>query len=214
MGCLPYEQVNAGFQPSTVQWKHQLVTWLHWCQAPTLCPWWSRTPRAWWMPGWSFHKISYDSSCTQKIVWVNSTNTWDKLRSSLLDSLRSNEFWQLWFDRVQQRCCSCVRSRADVPEGSCAANALMLLQCWWCHTWIGGISGPPWIPKESQSITLFKQRNPLSTMKQKLASGHIWHIYAHKLRIHIIYTSIHKACKWTTFFLHPSKLLRFSNFHI
>lgn len=70
---------------------------------------------------------------------------------------------------------------------------------------------------DSKGITKhnsFQTKEPTFYNETKIGAVDTYDIYAHKLCIHIISTSIHKTCKWTTSLLDPSKLLRFSNFDI
>lgn len=82
---------------------------------------------------------------SQGAFWKEKQNktTIDFLKSSIIHWLTTGNpvlFWKLGIGyyciceqkktpsslacpRVQQSCCSCVRSRVDVPEGSCAAHA-------------------------------------------------------------------------------------------
>ena len=70
MGCLPYELVNDGFQPSTVQRKHP--------SSRTLPVTESDAKRVVDAFRWSWtKKLVAIPVETQKILWVNSMNTWD-----------------------------------------------------------------------------------------------------------------------------------------
>lgn len=118
---------------------------------------------------------------------------------SLLDSLSSNELWQFWFDRVQQSCCSCVRSRADVPEGSCSPH-LDLFQVGCFPTSDSWLNFRPAL--DSKGITkhiLFRQRNLQCTMNYNLVHAsfiHIYYLYIHPQSLqmnYILVTSLQAA---------------------